>query len=87
MSCAQIINYTWSLVFQKAAEEVGPTTKGGRTIAALFAFCTIVACSSFTANLAAIKVTTREGISISGIHDKKVFRNKLCSGIQNYNFG
>lgn len=26
ISYAQIINYTWSLMFQKASEEVGPTT-------------------------------------------------------------
>ena len=72
MSCAQIINYTWSLVFQKASEEVGPNTLGGRTVAALFAFCTIIACSSFTANLAAIKVSKKDGMDISGIRDSKV---------------
>ena len=74
ISCAQIINYTWSLMFQKASEEVGPSTLGGRTVAVFFAFCTIITCSTLTANLAAIKVTTKEGISISGIHDTKVFK-------------
>ena len=54
---------------------MGPSTLGGRTVAALFAFCTIIACSSFTANLAAIKVITEDGISISGIDDRKVCVN------------
>ncbi|XP_028394123.1 glutamate receptor ionotropic, NMDA 1-like [Dendronephthya gigantea] len=80
ISCAQIINYTWSLMFQKASEEVGPTTLGGRTVAALFAFCSIVACSSFTANLAAIKVTTKDGISISGIRDQKFQTGEIKVG-------
>lgn len=75
MSYADIINYTWSLLFQKASEEIGPSTLGGRTVAASFAFATIIACSSFTANLAAIKVSERSGISISGIHDSKVRGN------------
>ena len=64
-------------MFQKASEEMGPNTLGGRTVAAFFAFCTIIACSSFTANLAAIKVTTKEGISISGIRDKKVIKSAV----------
>lgn len=72
-SLLETISYTWSLGFQKAAEEVGPASLAGRVLSGLFAFWAIIACSSFTANLAAIKVTERRGITISGIHDGKVF--------------
>ena len=71
-SLSEIISYTWSLAFQKAAEELGPTSVAGRVLACLFACCAIIACSSFTANLAAIKVTGKRGITLSGIHDSKV---------------
>ena len=72
LNFSETLTYTWSLAFQKAAEELGPTSVAGRVLAGLFAACAIITCSSFTANLAAIKVTERRGISISGIHDSKV---------------
>lgn len=74
LTLLEIISYTWSLAFQKAAEELGPSSVSARVLAALFAFSAILVCSSFTANLAAMKVTEKRGITLSGIHDSK-FQN------------
>ena len=58
-------------------QEGGPRTLGGRVVIGTFGFYIIIVFSSYTANLAAIKVAEDEKTEISGIYDDKVC---LCNG-------
>ena len=66
------MSYGWGVFVQKVVQEGGPRTLGGRVIVGAFGFCMIIVLSTYTANLAAIKVVEDEKTEISGIYDDKV---------------
>ena len=71
------MSYSWGVFVQKVVQEGGPRTLGGRVVIGTFGFYIIIVFSSYTANLAAIKVAEDEKTEISGIYDDKVC---LCNG-------
>ena len=66
------MSYSWGVLVQKVLQEGGPLTFGGRVVTAVFGFYMIILLSTYTANLAAIKVSEEMQTEISGIYDDKV---------------
>lgn len=65
------MSYSWGVFVQKVIQEGGPRTLGGRVIVGTFGFYIIIMLSSYTANMAAIKVAEDDEMEISGIYDEK----------------
>ena len=64
--------FTWGAVFHVDEGNATPKSFSARVITVCFAFAMTIITTSYTANLAAVRVTEREEFPVTGIRDPKV---------------
>lgn len=71
-SIGTCMSYVWSNVVKLELECMKPQSSSARFTTAVFAFCTLIIMTSYTANLAASLVQVKDDSPVSGIEDPKV---------------